>query len=74
MIKKKKIIAFDLDGTLLDSAEDLINTLNILLKDQNISLMKKNDVKNLVGNGALAMIRKAFFINIIHLITLTTFY
>ena len=63
MIKKKKIIAFDLDGTLLDSAEDLINTLNILLKDQNISLMKKNDVKNLVGNGALAMIRKAFLIN-----------
>ena len=41
MIKKNIIIAFDLDGTLLDSADDLIDTLNILLKDLNIPLVKK---------------------------------
>ena len=29
----KTILAFDLDGTLLDSADDLIDTLNILLKE-----------------------------------------
>ena len=63
MIKKKIIVAFDLDGTLLDSADDLIDTLNILLKGLNIPLMKNSDVKKLVGNGALAMIKKAFLIN-----------
>ena len=30
-----KIAAFDLDGTLLDSADDLIYSLNILLKEKN---------------------------------------
>ncbi len=63
MIKKNIIIAFDLDGTLLDSADDLINTLNILLKDLNIPLVKRSNIKNLVGNGALAMIKKAFLLN-----------
>ena len=63
MIKKNIIIAFDLDGTLLDSADDLIDTLNILLKDLNIPLVKRNNIKNLVGNGALAMIKKALLLN-----------
>ena len=63
MIKKNIIIAFDLDGTLLDSADDLIDTLNILLKDLNLPLVHKSNIKNLVGNGALAMIKKAFLLN-----------
>ena len=63
MIKKNIIIAFDLDGTLLDSADDLIDTLNILLKDLNIPLVKRSNIKNLVGNGALAMMKKAFLLN-----------
>ena len=40
MTNKNTIIAFDLDGTLLDSADDLIDTLNILLKEMNINEMK----------------------------------
>tara|TARA_X000000950_G_scaffold273526_1_gene357418 strand:- start:306 stop:992 length:687 start_codon:yes stop_codon:yes gene_type:complete len=66
MTNKNTIIAFDLDGTLLDSADDLIDTLNILLKEMNINEMKKSDVNYLVGNGALAMIQKAFKINKIY--------
>ena len=58
-----KTIAFDLDGTLLDSADDLITTLNILLEENNLPLMEKKDVNNLVGNGALAMIKKAMIRN-----------
>ena len=58
-----KIAAFDLDGTLLDSADDLINSLNILLKEQNQSPMKKSNIYRLVGNGALAMIREAYKLN-----------
>ena len=63
MSNMNKTIAFDLDGTLLDSADDLIATLNILLKENNLPLMKKKDVNNLVGNGALAMIKKAMIRN-----------
>ncbi len=59
----KTILAFDLDGTLLDSADDLIDTLNILLKENNIPSMQRSDVNDLVGNGALSMIKKAFKIN-----------
>ena len=63
MSNMNKTIAFDLDGTLLDSADDLIATLNILLKENNLPLIKKKDVNNLVGNGALAMIKKAMIRN-----------
>ena len=52
-----KVAAFDLDGTILDSADDLISSLNTLLKEQNQKIMTKNNVYSLVGNGALAMIK-----------------
>ena len=42
-----KIAAFDLDGTLLDSADDLIYSLNLLLKEKNQSPMKKSNVSTL---------------------------
>ena len=58
-----KIAAFDLDGTLLDSADDLIYSLNILLKEKNQPPMKKSNVYRLVGNGALAMIKEAYRLN-----------
>ena len=58
-----KIAAFDLDGTLLDSADDLIYSLNLLLKEKNQSPMKKSNIYRLVGNGALAMIREAYKLN-----------
>ena len=58
-----KVAAFDLDGTILDSANDLIGSLNLLLKEQNQKPMKKSNVYSLVGNGALAMIKEAYKIN-----------
>ena len=59
----EKVIAFDLDGTLLDSADDLMLALNTLLEEINIKKVNSKEVKNLVGNGALAMIEKAFQLN-----------
>ena len=59
-----KVAAFDLDGTILDSADDLISSLNTLLKEQNQKIMTKNNVYSLVGNGALAMIKEAYNINL----------
>ena len=58
-----KVAAFDLDGTLLNSADDLIDSLNLLLKEKSQMTIKKNNIHNLVGNGALAMIKEAYRIN-----------
>jgi phosphoglycolate phosphatase len=63
MKNKENIVAFDLDGTLLDSADDLINCLNLILKEEGKNTVKKKNIHNLLGNGALAMIKEAFKIN-----------
>ena len=54
---------FDLDGTILNSADDLIFSLNVLLSELGQKNVSTNQVNMLVGNGALAMIKKAFEIN-----------
>tara|TARA_Y100000589_G_C27140333_1_gene624358 strand:+ start:561 stop:1214 length:654 start_codon:yes stop_codon:yes gene_type:complete len=59
----EKVVAFDLDGTLLDSADDLLLSLNTLLDELNMSKVNKSDINDLVGNGALVMIQKAFKLN-----------
>ncbi len=59
----EKVIAFDLDGTLINSATDLILALNRLLEELGIDKVNENKISNLVGNGALAMIEKAFLLN-----------
>ena len=56
-------MAFDLDGTILNSADDLIFSLNVLLSELGQKNVSANQVNMLVGNGALAMIKKAFEIN-----------
>ncbi len=63
MKNKENIAAFDLDGTLLDSADDLINCLNMVLKEEKKNKVPKKLVHKLVGNGALAMIKEAYKVN-----------
>ena len=59
MKKKINSIIFDLDGTLIDSGPDLLDSLNFVLKN-NISQVEKHVLGNLVGGGAEAKIRKGF--------------
>ena len=40
MLNKINIAAFDLDSTLLDSADDLINCLNSVLRKKKTKLIK----------------------------------
>ena len=63
IIKKNTIVAFDLDGTILNSADDLIYSLNLLLSEIGHKNVSSDQVNTLVGNGALAMIKKAYKIN-----------
>ncbi len=54
------IIVFDLDGTLIDSARDLVPALNRTTARDGLPPVPMNEVGTVVGQGALAMIARAF--------------
>ena len=53
-------IVFDLDGTLVDTAPDLAETLNALLTEQGLPVLDDDAVKRMVGAGAWALIQRGF--------------
>lgn len=52
------VIAFDLDGTLIDTAPDLINTLNIVFAQEGLPPLPYEQARTLIGGGARAMIAR----------------
>jgi phosphoglycolate phosphatase len=52
-------IAFDLDGTLIDTAPDLVDTLNAILRGEGLPAAAFATVRNLIGGGARHMIERA---------------
>lgn len=56
---KDATIVFDLDGTLVDTAPDLTNTLNHVLKARGYAPVPAAHVREAVGRGAQAMIEQA---------------
>ncbi len=60
---KIKSLIFDLDGTLINTAPDLMNALNFVLKENNLKEIESKYIGNLVGFGALNMIKKGFSYN-----------
>lgn len=53
-------VAFDLDGTLVDTAPDLIGALNYVLGQAGLAPVGMDDVRVLVGRGARVMIERGF--------------
>jgi phosphoglycolate phosphatase len=53
-------IVYDLDGTLADTAEDLVATLNWLLAREGLAPMPVESAGSLVGAGARALIKRGF--------------
>jgi phosphoglycolate phosphatase len=53
-------IVYDLDGTLADTAEDLVATLNWLLLREGLAPMPVESAGSLVGAGARALIKRGF--------------
>jgi phosphoglycolate phosphatase len=51
---------FDLDGTLVDTAPDLLGALNGVLADHGRRKVDLADLRHLVGHGARAMLAEAF--------------
>ena len=53
-------LAFDLDGTLVDTAPDLIGTLNQMLAEAGLPPVPLSAVRHLVGRGARRMLEYGF--------------
>lgn len=51
-----KAIIFDLDGTLLDTIDDLTDTVNYILKSYHLPTHSKDAILSFVGNGARRLI------------------
>jgi len=54
------VIAFDLDGTLVDTAHDLIGTLNWLLAEEGLAPLPLAEARPFIGRGARWMIERGF--------------
>lgn len=53
------LIVFDLDGTLVETAPDLCHALNASLQGTGVGPVPLDEVRGIVGQGALAMIERA---------------
>jgi phosphoglycolate phosphatase len=49
-------VVFDLDGTLVDTAPDLIETLNVVLARQGLPPVAYTEARSMIGGGARKMI------------------
>jgi phosphoglycolate phosphatase len=54
------IVVFDLDGTLADTAADLIATLNVILKGEGLAPLPVENARAMIGAGARALIERGF--------------
>lgn len=52
-------VVFDLDGTLVDSAPDLVATLNIVFAREGLPPVPYETARNLVGGGARSLIERS---------------
>ena len=60
-MKHKLTVLFDLDGTLVDTAPDLMNAHNFVMKKFGYTTKSTEDIRNLVGKGADAMIGRSIW-------------
>jgi phosphoglycolate phosphatase len=52
------ILVFDLDGTLVDTAPDLIDTLNALFRREGIAPVAYDEARRFIGGGARILIER----------------
>ncbi|HEX2216377.1 MAG TPA: HAD family hydrolase [Xanthobacteraceae bacterium] len=52
------VIAFDLDGTLVDTAPDLIATLNAVFADKGVPPVSYDDAREMIGGGVKVLLER----------------
>lgn len=58
-MNRKDTVVFDLDGTLLDTLDDLKNSVNYALESQGYPARTKEEIRQFVGNGIVLLIQRA---------------
>ncbi|MGD0912115.1 MAG: HAD-IA family hydrolase [Terracidiphilus sp.] len=56
-----KLLVFDLDGTLIDSAQDLCNSVNATLAEFDLQPLPDSVVASYIGDGAMMLVRRGLF-------------
>lgn len=56
-------LVFDLDGTLIDTAHDLVATLNVILERENLAALPFESAVSMVGHGARVLIERGLAAN-----------
>lgn len=59
-VESLKLLVFDLDGTLIDSAQDLCNSVNATLKHFERKPLSDAVIAGFIGDGAMMLVRRAF--------------
>src|SRR5262245_8001083 len=52
-------IVFDLDGTLIDTAPDLIDTLNLILSRHGVAPVAFDEARTMIGAGVKPLLQRA---------------
>jgi len=60
-VEQLKLLVFDLDGTLIDSAQDLCNSVNATLAHEGREPLPDEVVAGYIGDGAIMLMRRALF-------------
>lgn len=56
---KYSTVIFDLDGTILNSLDDLYSSVNFALNKNSLPLRSKEEVRSFVGNGARKLVERS---------------
>jgi len=59
MFKDKRLIIFDMDGTLIDSVPSLANAINYMLRQLGKEETSLAEVRSWIGNGAQILVKRA---------------
>ena len=53
-------VIFDLDGTLVDTLPDLHHAINLVLKEEGLKTLAREETRLMIGGGARNLIELAF--------------
>ena len=59
LVTEVDLLIFDLDGTLVDSLEDIVNSVNFTLSELGLKQLEKPQIRSYVGDGIKTLLARA---------------